>query len=538
MLRELLTTNKSFIAYKTAADTKKKRVEAIAKFEKEKAADPEKFKNKMPPKVGHSIYESYGLKDFPDQQPVKLPANERAGILTQPAWLVAHSTSFDNHAIHRGKWVRERLLGGVVPDVPITVDAQLPDAPHKTLRERMAVTQQEYCWKCHRLMNDVGYPFEQYDHFGRFRTTETVLDPDATAKNIDKKGKPLGPVMRWADLNTAGLVAFVGDASLEGQIKNPVEFVQKLAGSERVEQVFVRHAFRYWMGPQRIPWRRRKLASHPQGLPREQRQHEGTHHGSGEHALGVPVPGAGEIIGLSVSGTIIRGVLLLPTHHREFFPMSLDRRDALKTLGLSAGATFLAPILGRIEARAAGKAGPAKRFVFVVESNGVRPEQLVPSGVVRDARKTEALNGPEAFHDVTLKDKELPFSLEPVKAWKDKVTIVQGLSGRVCGGGHSNNFGALGCFPTRGESTNILGETIDGALAKANAGIFPHIGLGISKRVENNVIYNISAIGPNKGLPTMCNPANAYGAPLWQRCRRFREAGVRREEQPPRLPEG
>ena len=35
--------------------------------------------------------------------------------------------------------------------------------------------------------------------------------------------------------------------------------------------------------------------------------------------------------------------------------MSLDRRDALKTLGLSAGATFLVPILSRIEAQAAGK---------------------------------------------------------------------------------------------------------------------------------------------------------------------------------------
>ena len=195
--------------------------------------------------------------------------------------------------------------------------------------------------------------------------------------------------------------------------------------------------------------------------------------------------------------------------------MSLDRRDALKTLGVSAGTAFLTPILSRIEAQAAGKPVVApKRFVFVVESNGVRPEQLAPSGVKRDPRKQEALNGPEQFLDVPLKDKELPVSLDPVKAWKDKVTIVQGLSGRVCGGGHSNNFQALGAFGAGrgngGESMAIGGETIDGALAKHAPGIFPHIGLGISKRLENNVIYNISAVGPNKGLPTMCNPANAY----------------------------
>jgi Protein of unknown function (DUF1552) len=192
--------------------------------------------------------------------------------------------------------------------------------------------------------------------------------------------------------------------------------------------------------------------------------------------------------------------------------MSLDRRDALKTLGLSAGATFLAPLLSRIEARAAGAPVTAKRFVFVVESNGVRPEQLAPSGVARKPREQRELNGPEQLLDVPLGDKDLPFSLEPVKAWKDKLTVVQGLSGRICGGGHSNNFGALGCFATRGESKTILGETIDGALAKARPGIFPRVGLGISKRPENGVIYNISASGPNKGLPTLCNPAQAHAA--------------------------
>ncbi len=37
VFRELLTTNKSFVAYKTAAETKKKRIEELAKFEAEKA---------------------------------------------------------------------------------------------------------------------------------------------------------------------------------------------------------------------------------------------------------------------------------------------------------------------------------------------------------------------------------------------------------------------------------------------------------------------------------------------------------------------
>lgn len=192
--------------------------------------------------------------------------------------------------------------------------------------------------------------------------------------------------------------------------------------------------------------------------------------------------------------------------------MFVNRRRILQGIGTSAGAALLTPIMSRLEAYAAGEPIRAKRFVFVVESNGVRPEQLAPSGVERKPREQRPLNGPGELVDVALADKELPFSLQPISAWKGRTTIVQGLSGRICGGGHSNNFGALGCFPTPGESKKISGETIDGALAKQLPGIFPHLGLGISKRLENSVIYNISALGPDKGLPTLCKPDQAYSA--------------------------
>jgi hypothetical protein len=70
------------------------------------------------------------------------PEGQRLGVLTHPSWLVSHSDAMDNHAIRRGRWIQERLLGGGLPDVPITVDAMLPDEPTKTLRERMEVTKQ------------------------------------------------------------------------------------------------------------------------------------------------------------------------------------------------------------------------------------------------------------------------------------------------------------------------------------------------------------------------------------------------------------
>ncbi|MCS5642200.1 MAG: DUF1588 domain-containing protein [Dehalococcoidia bacterium] len=154
-----------------------------------------------------------------------LPTDERMGILTHPIWLVAHSDAMDNHAILRGKWIRERLLGGAIADVPITVDAMLPDEPTETLRHRMRVTREDSCWKCHQKMDPLGLPFEMFNHAGLFRTTEL--------------GKPV---------NTEGEITNSGDAALDGPVKNALEMIEKLSRSERVKQVFVRHAFRYWMG--------------------------------------------------------------------------------------------------------------------------------------------------------------------------------------------------------------------------------------------------------------------------------------------------
>lgn len=154
-----------------------------------------------------------------------LPTAQRKGILTHPVWLVAHSDAVDNHAILRGRWIRERLLGDAVPDVPITVDAMLPDEPEHTLRHRMRVTREEYCWKCHQKMDPLGLPFEMYNHIGLYRTTE--------------KKKPVV---------TTGEIIDSGDQSLDGPVKDALELIDRLAASERVEQVFVRHAFRFWIG--------------------------------------------------------------------------------------------------------------------------------------------------------------------------------------------------------------------------------------------------------------------------------------------------
>lgn len=227
VLKELLTTNESYVA------------SGMAPHVRETA---DKFKRGQ-------VYRSYGLTAWPETQPQILPAKERAGILTQPSWLVAMSGNFDNHPVQRGKWIREKLLGGSVPPVPITVNAQVPDDPTHTLRDRLTtVTRVEFCWQCHRKMNPLGLPFEQFDHFGRFRTVESVVDPSKPATPAKNKKLPPIPATKDLAVDTAGQIDGSGELALDGPVDGPVAMMKKLAESPRVRQVFVRHAFRYWMG--------------------------------------------------------------------------------------------------------------------------------------------------------------------------------------------------------------------------------------------------------------------------------------------------
>lgn len=209
VLQTLLTTNKSFVNYKASA----------------KAGQPARRFNDHAQMRSHTSYNLPRDWMWTAEQPVELPESQRCGLLTQPSWLVAHSSNFDNHAIRRGKWIRERLLGGHIPDLPITVDAALSDDRSLTLRERMQKTRDEYCWQCHHKMDPLGMPFEMFDHFGRFRTEECGQPVDAT-----------------------GRVDHSHDNACEGDVKDALEMIRRLSASPRVRQVFVRHVFRFFMG--------------------------------------------------------------------------------------------------------------------------------------------------------------------------------------------------------------------------------------------------------------------------------------------------
>lgn len=193
--------------------------------------------------------------DYPTQQPATIP--NRKGILTHPAWLIAYSQNLETDPIHRGKWIREKLLAGTIPDVPITVDAVIPPDHTKTMRQRMeGRTGAEFCWRCHQKMDPLGFPFELYDDFGRFRTQENLEHPENLIKQAPKQNAPVDqltfganlPVYKTLPVDARGVLNGTGDSALDGDVKDAFDLIDRLAKSDKVRQSIIRHAFRYFMG--------------------------------------------------------------------------------------------------------------------------------------------------------------------------------------------------------------------------------------------------------------------------------------------------
>ena len=186
--------------------------------------------------------------------------------------------------------------------------------------------------------------------------------------------------------------------------------------------------------------------------------------------------------------------------------MNPTRRNLLKGMSLGASSVLLSPFARRLAAENSDRVESPTRFVFVLEGNGFNPQHAQPASIPRK-KSAQSRNDAAKLEDISLDTHDLPGPLSPLKEFKDRLTIIQGLSGRVCGGGHSNNFGALGVYSSK---SGAMAETIDMALARALPSTFNQIGLGISDKAEHSIIYNTSAMARGKKTPTQCRPDLAF----------------------------
>ena len=184
----------------------------------------------------------------------------------------------------------------------------------------------------------------------------------------------------------------------------------------------------------------------------------------------------------------------------------IDRRTFFRGTTLGLGGLYLANFIRSVEAAptgAPGAPGPKgtkpTRVVFFVQGNGIYPDQIQPNGI-------ERTNQPSKLEDIPLTGKKMAFSLEPLQPYVDKMTLINGLSGRIARGSHNMGFAALGCWPM---GKKAYGETVDAGLARNIGGIYSHVGLGVMNR-PSSMTYNLTSAGRGKALPTLLNPVLAH----------------------------
>lgn len=186
-----------------------------------------------------------------------------------------------------------------------------------------------------------------------------------------------------------------------------------------------------------------------------------------------------------------------------------SRRDFLKTGLFTIGAAALMSPAGVLAAPGAlGK--PPMRFIFMHRGNGLYPKVMIPPSFDEALIKKEIKR--EAY-EVDLDGHELPAWMSPLEKHIDNLTILQGLSGKMCTTGHHSWCSSLGVYRANERISSIKWATVDFELAKLFPSPAEHIELacfplsgGNPRGVLDGIAKGFSARGPQQ-------PNYAFGSP-------------------------
>ena len=155
---------------------------------------------------------------------VLLDPTRAAGLLTQGSFLAVHAKPNQTSPIHRGKFVRERLLCDPPEPPPANIVVSPPTVdPRLSTRERFAQhTANALCAGCHAMMDPIGFLFEHYDAIGRWR------DVDG-GKPVDASG-------------------YLEGTDVDGDLDGVPALAKKLLASDQVRACVAKQWFRYAFG--------------------------------------------------------------------------------------------------------------------------------------------------------------------------------------------------------------------------------------------------------------------------------------------------
>lgn len=182
---------------------------------------------------------------------------------------------------------------------------------------------------------------------------------------------------------------------------------------------------------------------------------------------------------------------------REFLSHSLA---GIGALSLASRSLFAAPITGK----------PPMRFIFMHKGNGLLPSSLVPPTFDEQQRKAEQAK--ESFI-ADLDDHDLPEWMHPLAAHKQNMTILQGLSGKMCTTGHHTWCSSLGAYKANERLSSIKWATVDFELADLFPSPFHHIELACFPSEGGNSRGNIDGIEKGFSARGPQQPNYAFGSP-------------------------
>ena len=181
--------------------------------------------------VDATLAKIYGIKERDQRRSSRrstFDAAQRAGLFTQATFLTAKADALDSHPIKRGDAVLSKLLCMHL-EVPANIMVPpLPEPkPGQTTRERVSVHSEAACATCHKLIDPLGFAFENYDAIGRYRT---------------HRGGQAGRRQRAPSRSAPATVTF----------KNAVELMPQLAKSQEVRDCMVTQWWRYALRRQEL----------------------------------------------------------------------------------------------------------------------------------------------------------------------------------------------------------------------------------------------------------------------------------------------
>ncbi|KIG19478.1 Cellulose-binding domain protein [Enhygromyxa salina] len=119
---------------------------------------------------------------------VELDPTQRAGFMTQVAFLAGHGHPLNPSPVLRGVYsLKDVLCWPLGAPPPVAEAMMIPEAPDgQTNREAYeALTAADECQFCHEVINPVGFAFEHYDTLGAWRDQDNGNPVDASGQFQD-----------------------------------------------------------------------------------------------------------------------------------------------------------------------------------------------------------------------------------------------------------------------------------------------------------------------------------------------------------------